>query len=847
MYPLWPRKRRLDGCDGVDPLNPDPFGVCAAKGLDPPEMRTPSEVRKEATELATNIFAYYGELQSILERHEATIRKRWEKWTRGQRLAILLHAWPDMPPSRRPDYTAIFCALNLNDLQRTAAENYRCFVWPTVNQEHLGDTKTLMLLLNSRGRNHPHVFAASDRHVMRIGRASLAIVPIFLGRHVMTLNGMTRQEDYGKLISWDEHEDAFNWTTTRKQFLPGEGLLVLEFQERLLHYLIYCCEAILYDIPTAQITSNAFAIQPEPPLKERLDATGFSTLATLVGEAPYRPPGRPDLQKIESLLSAHTLRIEDHIWLLREDPNYFAETLLDQKEHSILVNSERQLEPGWCDWPRITSFVLAALFTGLETFAELRNQATHLRRLSNKYCLELSPQKDLPAEYHAALLKFKFYLTKAIKGTLNCLSIEAVASPPLRPFFIPYYPEPTDVSLMKIKMKHGIENAPRPTRELIWLIRTLGDDGDQLYIYGIAAVLDELESLCRRAPEALALLTPFIAREISDLSVVAECLRQLDMFQPWASGFENAIVDREEVMEEQFAKRSKVGTRFVSTINKQIITAVQKSGDPSSDKLQYPVGERRNKTNVDILRRSEAFLDGFWNSMDEVVCREAGGMDGTAYKKVLSQQRRLQRTPEWVEPASKKKKGKSAQSGQQNKEAYEYIPPSSRLFTGNILGLGTSETKVERRGTSEAEASSGNDVVPRPPESPADDQPPFKVDARALKVFRIVFFDPAAGNTPGEVAWRDFLHAMVSMGFAPLKLHGSVWHFEPTGPFAKASIQFYEPPPKSKISFPEARRHGRRLTWAFGWRFSMFVLKDDKEDVPSQGDIATELSQLAIE
>lgn len=101
----------------------------------------------------------------------------------------------------------------------------------------------------------------------------------------------------------------------------------------------------------------------------------------------------------------------------------------------------------------------------------------------------------------------------------------------------------------------------------------------------------------------------------------------------------------------------------------------------------------------------------------------------------------------------------------------------------------------------------------------------FPVDARALKVFRVIFFDPGANTTPGEVAWNDFLHAMDSVGFSAQKLYGSVWHFQPTKLDVERSIQFHEPHPQGKIPFLVARRHGRRLNRAYGWFGAMFVLK----------------------
>lgn len=820
----------LDGVETPDfgqidwSKNSDPFGIYAGRGIAPPTILSPTQVRREAKDRSTNIFAHHGKLQSILERHEATIQKRWEKKSRTQRLNILLKAWPGMPLTHRPDFAAF--RKHSGYLNSVAIQHRSSFVWPLINQEDLGDAKTLALLLNSRGRNPPHVFAASDGETMHLGKVTMAIVPIFLNEYVMTLNGMTRQEDYGRLLAWEDHEDAFDWMHTRKQFLPGEGLLILEFQERLLEFLVDCCKTILHDIPLEQMTSNEFAIQPEPPLKESLDATGFSTLSVMAKEAPYRLPAKLDLEKIESLLSARAARAEDRIWSLREDPSYFAETILDMKEHLPRAHFPTKSRNENHSWTQAISSVLIESVFQLESFTELRNQATHLRELSGKYGPELSPQEGLPEEYLAALLRFQYYLNKVTKGVYGQLSLSVPTSPPLRAFFV------QTRSSMKPMLNDAIRK-DKVAQHLLWLLQTLWEDDNNLFLCRMTTVVDELDRLLKAEPKALDLVSPYVAMLIGEISITGECLRQLEIFQPWANGFEAALVDKEEGIKKEFEENTKAWAKIHSTFTKQNCIALRPLADPSGGRFQYPLGKRQNKANIDTLRTSEANLDAFWSAVDDML-QKAGGLDGTAYKQVLSQPRYFQRTPEWVEPAARKEEEPN-QNHQKSNGSFEYVPPSSRFFqeTGSVsstraeaLASGSSKTKVKRRGIPGAEATSENDTELPPPGGFVDLQPTFKVDARALKVFRTVFFDPAANTTAGEVAWRDFLHAMDSTGFTAQKLYGSVWHFRPARLDVERSIQFHEPHPRGKIPFLVARRHGRRLNRAYGWYGTMFILKD---------------------
>ena len=73
---------------------------------DLPEFPSPDKLSKEAQAYSRSIFTNYYTLKKILNRHEATVQRRWMKKSRQQRLQILLKAWPDMPPAHRPDYKA---------------------------------------------------------------------------------------------------------------------------------------------------------------------------------------------------------------------------------------------------------------------------------------------------------------------------------------------------------------------------------------------------------------------------------------------------------------------------------------------------------------------------------------------------------------------------------------------------------------------------------------------------------------------------------------------------------------------------------------------------------------------
>ena len=72
-----------------------------------PELSDPSQIRAAAQASSRQIWSSYDKLHDILDRHEATIQKRWLKRTKQQRLKLLLDVLPNMPSTHRPDFQAL--------------------------------------------------------------------------------------------------------------------------------------------------------------------------------------------------------------------------------------------------------------------------------------------------------------------------------------------------------------------------------------------------------------------------------------------------------------------------------------------------------------------------------------------------------------------------------------------------------------------------------------------------------------------------------------------------------------------------------------------------------------------
>lgn len=707
-------------------------------------------------------------------------------------------------------------------------------MWPYINQEDLSKPKALLLLLNARGRHHPCDFAAADGDTFRLGKTANAIVPICVKQNTMILNGAIGPGEYGRLLAWQEHPHARDWLRSSKQFEPQEGFMILEAQEGLLSFLVDFCKNILHDIPEDALITDKYRIKEEPQLKSEAETTGFDSLAVMMAEEPYRVPAHLDLERMEALLSARTSAAEDYLWSLREDPGYFSETLWDVSEHRAerFKDESRQAHPALDKanksifWARVVGEVLFNAYYELESFSELHKQAQELRMLQLKHADAISPTEDLPTDYLRAIFKFRHFLDRATVMPIAQIRLYIKVSPPFRNM---HHFKPVGDAMSSEGWIH--ERSVKKTKfenRLFSLLRNLWEQGGQMYsTTRMPVVMDDLERLLDSDPRTKNLASQCIAGAMSDLSILSQCFKQLESYQPWARGFDKMMPGyMGEIIKDVEAKsqpwRSSRSAKLRAFRDETKMIQALNTGDISGGKLAYPIDKRRTRENVGVLRQSEASLDAFWAFVDQLEQAETGTPNDSAVSNMLSQKRTMQRTPEWVEPIKEPKRADTSPTTDQNVQAL-YKPLSALSFgltprTSDVPDGNLTKIKVKTKGLANATPAAADPT-------PSEPQPTIPVDARALKVFRTIFHDPSAEAPQGETPWQDFLHAMVSIGFAAEKLYGSAWQFRPVSLDVDRDIQFHEPHPRGKVPFLIARRMGRRLSRTYGWNLEMFTLK----------------------
>lgn len=134
---------------------------------------------------------------------------------------------------------------------------------------------------------------------------------------------------------------------------------------------------------------------------------------------------------------------EDHIWSLREDPGYFADVVLDMKEHrqEILLDTFGQKHPvvrphpSKRSWERVLGNLVTDAYFPLLIRNGLLSQITHLQSLNGKYAGKVNPDEDLPSELLDSYLRLYNSLEKYVDGPIGNLKVNAPPSPPLRSYF----------------------------------------------------------------------------------------------------------------------------------------------------------------------------------------------------------------------------------------------------------------------------------------------------------------------------------------------------------------------------------------------------------------------------
>jgi hypothetical protein len=814
------------------------------------------KVTQVSRALSDSLFADWNELRNIINNHDGLIRKRWRNKTRDQKTSILMEAWGHaMNECHRPDLTLL-----INNPKNEPPHSLDAYKWPYINLEDLLRPKVLPDFLSSRGNYHPCIFCHTDLSACALGIATGKIGKSDMKGCIMLFLDSETPQGYAEVISEGENKDSASSDTTGCWFNVGQGLLILEVQQRIWHFLRACAKAIIHDI----IESGQGSVSdPEPQSSaSSTSEPALVTLALSTLDAPYQYPAQMDLPRLKSLVCAKRSAIADHIWLLREDPSYFADCVAEWKEHQpeMLLDAQGKKHPihkaglTKAFWNRVLRKMITDSYLSLSLWEYTCQEVSNFDELLRKY-LDPSPAEPLPEELGSAMKKIRHLLELSSASSTALLKSHVPPSPPMLNYWHREGTSTADHHSTKFRMIQNPRTDEDPALDrLFWLYNTLWDD-KQCALVGLRTLVDELDRLTYAETKAKNLQSGLVVDNIGDLGVISECLHQLSLYYPWSRTIEHEMArSRQQVVEELYGKSAEWDNfRKLSWQGVDLADL----GSPGDGRFSYPISNRRTKTNASALYKAEFHLDSFWAEVDKHFASQSVTLPDKMMRLLLSGNRSLQRTSEWEEPADDKPKGKmngrsngksrgkingkfnqnvddkqngKSASAQQHLEASD-IPLSSTYL--QLRGSHKRQSSVQEATPATKEPQNSDVLAVKclsdaRTDSAATTTPQkstFTVDKRAKKTFSALFYTPSLNDTPGDTTWTDFLHAMLSIGFVVEKLYASIWHFTPPNSVSGEGIQFHAPHGGDKIRYHIARLFGRRLHRAYGWSEDMFVVQ----------------------
>jgi hypothetical protein len=647
----------------------------------------------------------------------------------------------------------------------------------------------LLFFLHSRSHNKPDVFVPLDARTQHIGRVALAEHLPFLNGYTMMLTGQTSPETYGQLISWDEDNGAFDLIVIGVGRMAGEGLLILETQEKILHFLDRCVEIILHDLPLdmSPQTLRTPSLPPSLPAPSIGTGVEWTSVAAVFAEAPYHIPVQLNFSRLQTLVNAKRNEAEDHIYALREDPGYFGDFVKENSEHRLenilSENGKRHPHIGTAlFWDEVLAEVVLHAYERFLMWQYAQQELNRLYTLRQSYGPEITPAKPLPDDYEEAFCHFSHLITQ-MRATHIYNLRRIVASP-----------------LIRSRYCRRAGNVVRVAKQddFMWLISRL-TDADRVTICGLPNLLDELERLTRNKCDSH--VSTWFSVALSEIAVISEIERQIDWHQP-----KPLCRVPTKCLEDRFVEGTTLARQIFEMGKDMELSSL---GTPLKN-FDYPWGKRRTATTTERMRTAEENLDVFWEGVDDHFVRKQGKSLHQLFSVILTP-RELARTPKWIEPAS---------------HAEPVLPTATEDFSDFTIhqthktrqDLPTPRVKVKTKGYTSWSISTKDPIIM--PHAPST----IAVKRDVFETFSALFHDPTTNvRQRGEIHWTAFLRALHSIGFSIEKEYGSAWLFTP--PDNQRPIIFHEPHPSPKIPINVVRRHGRRLACAYGWTIKTFVVQ----------------------
>lgn len=501
-------------------------------GLDLPVPKdlTVKQIRTHATSFSHSIFSDWTQLNAILKRFEATIRKRWLRKTTKQRRELLLKVRPTIPHVHRPDFEGFRNQGNAR-VSRAITCSADAHLTPYINLQDLQQGHNLLQILHSRGRNTPILFASTDAGKAHLGYG-WAEEPEQDDIAMLLSVGVTAQtpRQYGALVPVSKLPRRIGVTHS---FAPVYGLLTLEIQQSIYTFLLQCAQQILHDIHPPEFRRTPHAPMPEPLLNPK---GVWDTVSTHTLEADYRTPQDISLSRMALLINGRRLAAEDHICSLREDLGYFLEHLKEWREHHFSNGCDSPL-----NWAVIAGQVFANALDSWQKWTWISVLLGWVRPIHQQVAAAIEGGTRLAEWDEHTWAALEETIALMIRKPMQNIEIMFPTTSGLRNVMKRPHRFGT-CSTEKDGCIRGAENgwhikstASHAQRRACRIFHILsGLNEDQLALHGLRAVVQEAHHMLEHDAEVSQLIDSWLLTDFFDLAVLVDLQDRIAQFHPFS-------------------------------------------------------------------------------------------------------------------------------------------------------------------------------------------------------------------------------------------------------------------------------------------------------------------------
>ncbi|KAK8039152.1 hypothetical protein PG993_007563 [Apiospora rasikravindrae] len=566
---------------------------------------------------AKAIFNDFDTLRAIMDRHEALIRRRWSKKSHSERKKFLKKTWPSIPIRHQPDFVTAGPEAQLLS-PGVCGEILESCMWPHLNLEDLALPEPLPLMLSARSSNHdPSCFADVDLDSCSYSVSFKTVSDYaLLSDHFRDGFSVFRNEHtagtYGNIKACGNDCAHTSLAACRSGYPVGEGVLLMQVQARTYNFLVEMCKTLLHDKDPNDLIGSHIPIVSRPP-EDSTTLTSTGSLKAAAVRAPYRVPAEMDMGRMIAMVSAKVEVAEEHFHSMREDPAYFADTLREYEEHDrdwVLRRMgshdiiERRNRGHFT-----TSYPVAnALFwsdTWARALKKLQKLGTSLDRGAHH------TYKDLPPELEANYEDLLHWLKDMEAIIAGEMKMAFASTPKNRPLFKDWLPHQ---SWKKVFSSLEV-GSPCFTAMLAWVPFDNMNNHYQRKVMKSHALLEDLDKFLNKLKKygQDSPVDSYVAAMMSDMAIVAECRRQLALFQPWARHYHLPNTPRDAPSSGEYTWHNEGLGAVVEYHSNVGYLSNEMAGHvlPADQKLCYPAQKERDEEVVKAMQRAENNLGNF--------------------------------------------------------------------------------------------------------------------------------------------------------------------------------------------------------------------------------------------